>query len=402
MKLAILKERRPHERRCAASPDTVKKLVALGLYVAIETGAGDSASIPDAAFAEAGAQIADGPEAALSGADIVFKVQRPLRGEDGQPDELSMIKEGALLVGLLAPHTDRDLIDGYAARNINAFALEYLPRITRAQSMDALSSQSNLSGYTAVVEAAAAFNRAFPMMMTAAGTVSPARVLVLGAGVAGLQAIATARRLGAIVAATDVRAAAAEEVKSLGGTFLDVDPEASKAAQTEGGYAKEMGEDYKKKQAALVRETLQKSDIAICTALIPGRAAPTLITADMVAEMKPGAVIVDLAADMGGNCELSKPGEVTEAHGVTILAHYNVPSRLAADSTTMYAKNLLNFITQYWDKESGSLALDWEDDIVKGAGLTRDGKVVHPNLVPEQAPAAAPEPAAEAETEAKP
>jgi H+-translocating NAD(P) transhydrogenase subunit alpha len=407
MKLAIAKERRPHERRCAASPDTVKKLVALGIEVTVETGAGEGASIPDQQFADAGATVVDGPEAALKEADVVLTVQRPLRGEDGQPDELSMMKEGAVLVGLLAPHTDRELIDAYAGRRIDAFALEYLPRISRAQSMDALSSQSNLTGYKAVVEAAAAFGRGFPMMMTAAGTVPPARVLVLGAGVAGLQAIATARRLGAIVAATDVRAAAGEEVRSLGATFLDVDPEASKAAQTAGGYAKEMGEDYKKKQAALVRETLQKSDVAVCTALIPGRPAPKLISADMVREMKPGSIIVDLAADQGGNCELSTPGEATDVNGVRILAYYNWPSRLATDTTAMFAKNLLNFLTLYWDKEGGKLAINWDDDIVKGMALTRDGKVVHPNLVPAETapqpePTPQPSPDAGTQTEAQP
>ena len=403
MKLAIAKERRPHERRCAASPDTVKKLVALGIEVTVETGAGEGASITDQQFADAGATVADGPEATLKDADVVLKVQRPLRGDDGQPDELSMIRDGAVLVGLLAPHTDRDLIDAYAAKRIDAFALEYLPRISRAQSMDALSSQSNLTGYKAVVEAAAEFGRGFPMMMTAAGTVPPARVLVLGAGVAGLQAIATARRLGAIVNATDVRAAAGEEVRSLGATFLDVDPEASKAAQTSGGYAREMGDDYKQKQAALVRETLQKSDVAVCTALIPGRPAPKLISAEMVREMRPGSIIVDLAADQGGNCELSTPGEATVENGVKILAYYNWPSRLAADTTAMYAKNLLNFLNQYWDKEGKKLALNWDDDIVKGTALTREGKVVHPNLVPaEAAPQPAPQPSPEAETQTEP
>ncbi|MEX2643754.1 MAG: Re/Si-specific NAD(P)(+) transhydrogenase subunit alpha [Acetobacterales bacterium] len=406
MKLAIAKERRPHERRCAASPDTVRKLVALGIEVTVETGAGEGASIPDQQFADAGATLVDGPEATLKDADVVLKVQRPLRGGDGQPDELSMIRDGAVLVGLLAPHTDRDLIDAYAGKRIDAFALEYLPRISRAQSMDALSSQSNLTGYKAVVEAAAEFGRGFPMMMTAAGTVPPARVLVLGAGVAGLQAIATARRLGAIVNATDVRAAAGEEVRSLGATFLDVDPEASKAAQTSGGYAKEMGDDYRQKQAALVRETLRKSDVAICTALIPGRPAPKLISAEMVREMKPGSIIVDLAADQGGNCELSTPGEATVVeNGVKILAYCNWPSRLATDTTAMYAKNLLNFLNQYWDKEAGKLALNWEDDIVKGMALTREGKVVHPNLVPAEAapqPAPAPQPSPDAETQTEP
>jgi H+-translocating NAD(P) transhydrogenase subunit alpha len=381
MRIAVLKERRPHEKRVAATPDTVKKLIGLGAEVVVEAGAGMASATPDDQYAAAGATIATDIGAAMQGADIVLKVQRPLSAAEGGPDELAAMKSGALLIALLAPYANKEQIDAYAAKGIVAFAMELLPRISRAQSMDVLSSQANLAGYKAVLDAAAEFGRAFPMMMTAAGTVAPAKVLVMGAGVAGLQAIATARRLGAVVSATDVRLAAKEQVESLGGKFVMVEDEESKQAETSGGYAKEMSDAYKQKQAALIRETLKKQDIAICTAQIPGRKAPVLIAADMVAEMRPGSVIVDLAVEQGGNCPLSRPGEVVVTpNGVKIVGHINVPSRLAVDSSALYAKNLFNFLGLLIDKKDKTIKLDWNDEIIKGTALTRDGAVVHPQF----------------------
>jgi len=351
--------------------------VALGPELAVEAGAGEGASFTDEALAAAGATIVPDAATALAGADIVLKVQRPMTAADGGVDELALIKYGALLIGILAPHASRDLIAAYAARGIDAFAMELLPRITRAQTMDVLSSQANLAGYKAVLDAAAEFGRGFPLMMTAAGTIPPARVLVMGAGVAGLQAIATARRLGAMVSATDVRPAAKEQVASLGATFVAVEDEEFKQAETSAGYAKEMSDAYKQKQAALVAETLKKQDIVITTALIPGRPAPRLIDEAMVRSMKPGSVIVDLAVEQGGNCALSRPGEVVAVGGVKIVGHLNVPSRLAEVASSLYAKNLLNFLTPLFDK-SKALAIDWNDEIVKGTLLTNGGKIVHP------------------------
>ena len=374
MKLAVLKETKPHERRVAATPDTIKKFVDLGFEVVVETGAGASASIPDSTFEAAGALIASDARAAAHGADVVLKVQSPTA------DELATIEKGALLIALLSPTGNSDSVKSYADAGIAAFAMELIPRISRAQSMDALSSQSNLAGYKAVIDAAAVYGRAMPMMMTAAGTIAAARVMVLGAGVAGLQAIATARRLGAIVSATDVRPAAKEQVESLGATFVMVESEETKEAETAGGYAKEMSEDYKKAQAKLVAETLARQDIAICTALIPGRSAPTLIDDAMVKSMKPGSVVVDLAVEAGGNCTLSKPGELVTVDGVTIIGHLNVPSRIAVDASTLYAKNVLNFLTLMVDPETKSLAIDWDDEIVKGTALTRDGQIIHPQF----------------------
>ncbi|RMF10070.1 MAG: Re/Si-specific NAD(P)(+) transhydrogenase subunit alpha [Alphaproteobacteria bacterium] len=379
MKLAIPKERRAHEARVAATPDTVKKLVGLGIEVVVEKDAGAAARYTDQAYQDAGAKIAATAEETYAGADIVFKVRRPLTKDEGE-DEIGLIKSGAILVAMLDPYQARDAVDLYAKGNITAFAMEFMPRITRAQSMDVLSSQSNLAGYRAVLDAAYEFGRAMPMMMTAAGTVAPAKVMVLGAGVAGLQAIATARRLGAIVSATDVRLAAKEQVESLGAKFVMVDSEEAREAETAGGYAKEMSDEYKKKQAELVAKTLKQQDIAICTALIPGKKAPVLITDEMVTSMKPGSVIVDLAVEQGGNCTLSKPGEVVEVNGVKIIGHLNMPSRVATDASALYAKNLLNFLTPLVDKESGKLTIDWEDEIIKGTALTRDGQVVHPAL----------------------
>jgi NAD(P) transhydrogenase subunit alpha len=389
MRLAVLKERRPGESRVAATPETVKKLKALGLDVVVETGAGAGSSIPDGEFAAAGAEIAPDAAAALAGAEVVFKVQAPLGPGEGEVDELSLIPRGALLVGILGAWGNEGRIADYAARGIDACAMELLPRITRAQSMDVLSSQANLAGYRAVLEGATAYGRGFPMMMTAAGTVPPAAVFVLGAGVAGLQAIATARRLGAKVSATDVRPAAKEEIRSLGATFIGVESEETAAAQTAGGYAKEMSEDFKRRQAELMAETVKKQDIIICTALTMGRAAPKILTAEHVASMKPGSVIVDIAADAGGNCALTVPGEktVTE-NGVTILGWRNWPSRIAVASSALYARNLLTFLAAFWDKDAKRPNLKPEDEIVQGVALTRGGAVVHPQFAPKPAAAA--------------
>ncbi|MGB3611606.1 MAG: Re/Si-specific NAD(P)(+) transhydrogenase subunit alpha [Cellvibrio sp.] len=385
MKISIPRERRAHERRVAATPETVKKFVALGIDVAVEAGAGEASRITDAAYEAAGAKIVGDLAQLLADADIVLKVQRPLlAGEDG-PDELALMKRGALLVAILSPYADPNAVQQYAAAGVTAMALEFVPRITRAQSMDVLSSQSNLAGYRAVLEAVNVYDRAMPMMMTAAGTIAPARVMVLGAGVAGLQAIATARRLGAIVSATDVRPASKEQVESLGGKFVMVESEEVANAETAGGYAKEMSDDYKRRQAELVAETLKKQDIAICTALIPGRKAPTLINDEMVHSMRPGSVIVDLAAEQGGNCTLTKPGEIVEVNGVTIIGLFNIPSRLSADASALYAKNLLNFLTPLVDAEEKALNINWQDEIVAAVTLTRDGQVVHPNFQPANA-----------------
>ncbi len=388
MKISIPKERRPHERRVAATPDVVKRLVGQSFEVVIEAGAGEGAAFPDDAFRAAGASIAPDAVAALGAGDIVLKVQRPLRSGEGALDELAAIRRGAVLIGLLQPLQYRDDAKAYADAGVTAFAMELVPRITRAQAMDVLSSQSNLAGYKAVLDATAEFGRAIPMMMTAAGTIPPARVLVMGAGVAGLQAIATARRLGAIVSATDVRFAAKEQVESLGASFLAVDLEAMKAMETAGGYAKEMGEDFARRQREHVTEALKKTDIVICTALVPGRKAPVLITSAMVGVMKPGSVIVDLAVEQGGNCEGSRVGEVvTSANGVRIVGHANVPSRLAVDASQLYGRNLLSFLTVLIDKDK-SLKIDTADEIVKATLLTKDGAVVHPQLA-SAAPAAA-------------
>ena len=380
MKIAILKERRADEKRCAATPDTVKKYVGMNAAVVMEAGAGETAAIADAAFAAAGATIVPDAATAIAGADLILKVQRPLTEAEGGPDELAGAKQGAFLAAILNPHGAKESLDAYAARGVNAFAMELMPRITRAQSMDVLSSQSNLAGYKAVVDAAGVFGRAFPMMMTAAGTVAPARVLIMGVGVAGLQAIATARRLGAIVSATDVRPATKEQVESLGATFVAVEDEEFKQAETAGGYAKQMSEAYQAKQAALIAETIKKQDIVITTALIPGRKAPVLVSEDMVKSMKLGSVIVDLAVEQGGNCPLSEAGKVVVKHGVTLVGHNNVPSRVAVDATALYARNLLNFITPMVDKETKALKIDLNDEVVKGTLVTQNGQIVHPSL----------------------
>jgi NAD(P) transhydrogenase subunit alpha len=387
MRISIPRERRPDEHRVAASPDTVKRLVGMGLEVTVESGAGAGAAYPDAAYAAAGAAIAASAGEALGAGDIVLKVQRPLKAGEGAIDELGAMKRGAVLIAMLQPLQYPDDVKAYARQGITSFAMELVPRITRAQAMDVLSSQANLAGYRAVLEAAVVFGKAFPMMMTAAGTIAPARVLVMGAGVAGLQAIATARRLGGVVSATDVRLAAKEQVESLGATFLTVDIEAMKAMETAGGYAKEMGEDFARRQREHVTEALKKTDIVICTALIPGRKAPVLITRQMVEAMRPGSVIVDLAVEQGGNVEGNVPGQVvTTANGVSIVGHLNMPSHIAVDASQLYARNLVAFLGLLIDKEK-KLKIDLGDEIVKATLLTRDGAVVHPQLSP-AAPAA--------------
>jgi NAD(P) transhydrogenase subunit alpha len=374
VKLAILKETAEAERRVAATPETVKKFIALGAEVAVEAGAGLTASIADSDYEGAGAAV--GPrEAALAGADAVLGVQGP------DPAALQGSKPGALVVAILDPFRQRERVDGYASAGLEALAMEFMPRITRAQSMDVLSSQANLAGYKAVLDAAAEYGRAFPMMMTAAGTIPAARIFVMGVGVAGLQAIATARRLGAIVSATDVRAATREQIESLGAKAIFVEKVAGIEGEGAGGYATEMSDEYKAAQAELVSGHLAKQDIVITTALIPGRPAPRLISDSQLASMRPGSVVVDLAVEQGGNVEGSAPGEVAQRHGVRIVGHRNVPSRLAADASALYARNLYNFLSAFWDKESGRPVLPDEDEIVKGVRLTRSGKVVHERLL---------------------
>lgn len=380
MKIAIPRECRPGETRVAASPEVVKKLTGFGFDVAVEKGAGEAAAITDANFKDAGATIAEDATATYKNADMVLKIQRPVtEGAEGQ-NELSLIKKGAVVLAHMAALTHKEDVAAMAEAGITAFAMELMPRITRAQSMDILSSQSNLAGYKAVLDGAAEYGSAFPMMMTAAGTVPPAKVFIMGVGVAGLQAIATAKRLGAIVTATDVRPATKEQVESLGGKFLEVDPEMEKNAQTEGGYAKEMPPEYFEKQKQVVSEHIKSQDLVITTALIPGRSAPVLVTEDMVKTMKHGSVIVDLAVEAGGNCPLSQLGEVVVKHGVTMVGYDNVPGRLAKDASLLFAKNLLNFLSPHVDQEKKDLNFDWEDETVAGTLLCRDGKVIHPML----------------------
>ena len=376
MKIAILKERRANETRVAGSPETVKKFVALGVDVCVEKGAGTTASMSDAAFREAGATIADDVASALDLADLVLKVQRPMI-EGEKLNELANFKRGQVLVCQMSALSEPPFVAALAASGVTGFALELMPRIARAQSMDILSSQSNLAGYKAVLDAAAEFGRAFPMMMTAAGTIPPARVLVMGVGVAGLQAIATAKRLGAVVSATDVRPATKEQVESLGGSFVAVEDEEFAQAQTEGGYAKEMSDAYKEKQAALIAESISKQDIVICTALIPGRTAPVLVSDEMVKTMKPGSVIVDLAVEAGGNCPVSKLGKVVNKHGVKVVGHANVPGRLADDASKLLARNILNFLTPMIVKGEQLLNINTQDEIVAGTLVTRDGAIVN-------------------------
>ena len=378
MRLAVLKERAEAETRVAAVPDTVKKLIALGLTVAVESGAGLASGVSDAEFAAAGAEIAADAGAALLGAGVVFAVQLP--------DEATLHRmlRGTLLVCIAGVGANPAILATLAGLGIDVAAMELLPRITRAQSMDVLSSQANLAGYRAIIEGAAAFDRGFPLMMTAAGTVPPARVFIIGAGVAGLQAIATARRMGAIVSATDVRPAAKDEIKSLGATFIGVE-DAETATQT-GAYAKEMSDEFRRKQAELMATAIAKNDLVVTTALLLGRRAPTIVTNAMVASMKPGSVIVDLAAEAGGNCEATLTGElrVTD-NGVKILGWRNWPGRIPVAASALYARNLLTFLTTFWDKTASAPALPAEDAIVQGVMLTRAGAVIHPNFAPQQA-----------------
>ncbi|MGV8930005.1 MAG: Re/Si-specific NAD(P)(+) transhydrogenase subunit alpha [Brevundimonas sp.] len=368
--IAVTRERRDGETRCAVTPETVKKFIALGATVTVEAGTGTGSSIPDADYADAGATVAKDTKAVLSGADIVLKVRGPTA------QETSALKPGAIVVALLDAYRDKETVTALAGANATAFAMEFVPRISRAQVMDALSSQANLAGYRAVIEAAWAYGKGFPMMMTAAGTVAPAKVFIMGVGVAGLQAIATARRLGAVVTATDVRPATKEQVESLGAKFLAVEDEEFKNAQTAGGYAKPMSPEYQAKQAVLTGEHIRKQDIVITTALIPGRAAPVLVTAAQVATMKPGSVLIDLAVEAGGNVEGAKAGEVvTTANGVSIVGYTNLPGRIPSDASSLYAKNLVAFVGLMI--KDGALALDLEDEILKAAAVTHGGAVVH-------------------------
>jgi len=377
MKIGIPKERWPSEKRVAASPETVKKLTGMGLTILVEKDAGHGSFFLDKAYEEAGAQIVPDPRDLFGEADAILKVQRPMVEALFEVDEMSLLRPGQTLIAILDALVNRDQVEIYAEKEVNSFALEMVPRITRAQSMDVLSSQSNLAGYKAVIEAAHQFGRLFPMMMTAAGTVAPARVLVLGAGVAGLQAIATAKRLGAMVSAFDVRPAAKEQVESLGAKFVEVSSEESGAAETAGGYAKEMSETYKQKQAQLIHDTIRKSDIVITTALIPGKPAPVLVTEEMVKDMKPGSVIFDLAVAAGGNCPLCVMDQVVVVHDVAIMSYGNVPSLVPVDASTLYAKNLFNFISPMIDGETKTLRIDMEDEIVQGTLLTHEGRIVH-------------------------
>ncbi|ALK09487.1 Re/Si-specific NAD(P)(+) transhydrogenase subunit alpha [Blastochloris viridis] len=379
MKIAIPVETDEAEPRVAATPDTVKRLIGLGADIVIQQGAGLTSGIRDNEYAEAGAKLASAATDAVADADIVLKVRRPTA------EELATYKKGALVIAIMDPYGNDAALKAMAEAGVTAFAMELMPRITRAQVMDVLSSQANLAGYRAVIDGAAEYGRALPMMMTAAGTVPAAKVFVMGAGVAGLQAIATARRLGAVVTATDVRPAAKEQVESLGAKFVAVQDEEFKQAETAGGYAKEMSKEYQAKQAELVASHIAKQDIVVTTALIPGRPAPKLVSKEMVESMKQGSVVVDLAVERGGNCELAKPGEVVVHNGVKIVGHNNVPGRLAATASSLYAKNLFAFVETLVDKNSKSVAVKWDDELVKATCLTKDGAVVHPSFAPKHA-----------------
>jgi len=377
MRIAVLSERDSAEPRVAAVPETVKKFKALGADVVVESGAGTRAGIPDSEFEAAGATVASSAEEAARDADLVLKVRRPAK------EELPHLRRGATVIAIMDPYGNEAALKDIADAGVDAFAMELMPRITRAQVMDVLSSQANLAGYRSVVDGASEYGRAMPMMMTAAGTVPAARVFVMGVGVAGLQAIATARRMGAVVTATDVRPATKEQVESLGAKFVAVEDEEFKQAETSGGYAKEMSAEYQKKQAELVKGHIAKQDIVITTALIPGRPAPKLVSEEMVASMKPGSVLVDLAVERGGNVVGAKPGEIVVTDkGVKIVGHLNVPGRLAATASSLYARNLYAFIETLVDKESKALAIKWDDELVKATNLTRDGSVVHASFQP--------------------
>ena len=372
MRIAVLKESTPGETRVSATPETVKKVIAAGHSVSVQAGAGAAASYPDDLFKAAGAEIAG--DGGIGGADLVTKVRKPTDSEIGA------MKAGAGFASLLEPYGDKAAIEKLAKAKVDAIAMEFIPRISRAQSMDALSSQANLAGYRAVIEASEIYGRAFPMMMTAAGTIAAAKVFIMGVGVAGLQAIATARRLGAVVSATDVRPATKEQVASLGGKFVAVEDEEFKQAETTAGYAKPMSAEYQAKQAALVTEHIAKQDVVITTALIPGRAAPVLVTEAQARSMRPGSVIIDLAVAQGGNCPLSKPDELVEAGGVKIMGFTNLPARLPSDASSLYARNLLALLPLLTDKDSKAFAPAWDDEIVKGSFVTKGGAIVHPSL----------------------
>ena len=365
------------EPRVAATPETIRKLIGFGASVVVQAGAGRTSGITDGAFTAAGATIAEDAAGTVRDADIVLKVRRP------EAEALHAYKGGALVLAIMDPYGQTEALAAMAQAGVTAFAMELMPRITRAQVMDVLSSQANLAGYRCVIDAAEQYGRAFPMMMTAAGTVPAAKVFIMGVGVAGLQAIATARRLGAIVTATDVRPATKEQVESLGAKFVAVEDEEFKAAETSGGYAKEMSAEYQRKQADLVSAHIAKQDIVITTALIPGRPAPKLVSAAMVSSMRPGSIVVDLAVERGGNCELSKAGEVIEENGVKIVGYLNVPGRLAATASSLYARNLMAFVETLIDKTAKAVKVDWADELVKATALTHDGAVVHPNFAPQ-------------------
>tara|TARA_Y100000590_G_scaffold363066_1_gene420548 strand:- start:5684 stop:6826 length:1143 start_codon:yes stop_codon:yes gene_type:complete len=379
MKLAVLRELRPNEKRVAATPETVKQMIKLGINVYVETDAGSGVQISDSEYVEVGAELFSS-RSQLVDMDIILKVQRPLSNNEQNGPELTELKQGSVLIGLLDPNADTKQLEQYEELGITSISLEYLPRITRAQNMDVLSSQSNLAGYKAVLDAAMVYQKAMPMMMTAAGTIAPAKVFILGAGVAGLQAIATAKRLGAIVSATDVRPVVKEQVESLGAKFVMIEDEENADAETVGGYAKEMSSEYQARQEELVKETLRKTDIAICTALIPGKKAPRLIKSSTVKEMKPGSVIVDLAVEQGGNCELSECDKVVDVNGVKVVGYSNVPSRIANDASALYARNILNFLKPLFPGTEGKLEINWDDEIVKSTLITKDGKIVNSKI----------------------
>ncbi len=374
MKIAVLRETADAEPRVAATPETIKKFIALGASVAVESGAGAGANIADAAYTDAGASVG-ARQATISDADLIIGVQGP------DAADLPGVKNGAMLAAILAPFADKARIEGYAKAGLTALAMEFMPRITRAQSMDVLSSQSNLAGYKAVIDSAEAYGRAFPMMMTAAGTISAARVFVMGVGVAGLQAIATARRLGALVSATDVRSATREQIESLGAKAIFVEDVKGIEGEGSGGYATEMSDEYKAAQAALVSAHIAKQDIVITTALIPGRPAPRLVSDAQLQTMRPGSILVDLAVESGGNVEHSRPGEIVEVHGVKIIGHRNAAGRLAADSSALYSRNVYNLINAFWDKDAKTVVFPADDEITKGIKLTESGAVVHERLL---------------------
>ena len=372
MRAYILKESES-ELRVSASPDSVKKMIELGISVNIQTAAGQNSNFSDESYKANGAEIFNNTSE-ISNADIIIKVNKPT------DDEISSMKEGSLFIGSLDPYNSRETLNKLKDKGVTSFAMELMPRITRAQSMDILSSQSNLAGYKAVIDATYLFNKAMPMMMTAAGTIAPAKVMVFGAGVAGLQAIATAKRLGAIVSATDVRMAAKEQVESLGGKFVMVEDDETQDAETSGGYAKEMSDEFKAKQAKLISDTLATQDIAICTALIPGKKAPTLISEEQVRSMKPGSIIIDLAAESGGNCECSVAGETKEVGGVHVVGSKDITSTISEDASALFSKNILNFLILLIDSESKSISIDWDDEIIQGILVTKNNEIVHKEL----------------------